>query len=183
MPEASGPIALVGVRCSGKTTVGRALAELLGAPFVDLDDEVALIAGAADAGAVLGELGLETFRRLESRALERVLTEADRPGGAGVVATGGGVVEAPVNRQWLALRTRCVWLRAEPELLRARMRADLADPATPARPALTGADPLAEIEAVLERREALYAAVATMHVDVGDHDPDHIARGIAASFA
>ncbi len=151
------PIALVGLRCSGKSTIGRELARQLSVPFLDLDDEVALIAGAESAGAVLEEMGLETFRRLESRALERVLTEARRPGGVGVLATGGGVVESPVNRQWLALSTRCVWLRAELEVLRERLRSD-----PTSRPSLTGADPADELQLLRDRRAPLFEAVARM---------------------
>jgi shikimate kinase len=179
MPEAPGaPVALIGLRCSGKSSVGAALARLLAVPFCDLDDEVALIAGADSAGAVIDELGLETFRRLESRALERVLTEADRRGGAGVLATGGGVVESAVNRQWLALRTRCVWLRAELPVLRARM---VADPTR--RPSLTGADPADELEPLATRRAPLYAAVASLELATDDRDVDELARELAARLA
>jgi shikimate kinase len=164
-------VALVGLRCSGKSSVGRELARLLGRPFVDLDDEVAFLAGSESAGAVIEELGLGAFRRLEARALERVLTA----GAPGVLATGGGVVEQPLNRQWLALHTRCVWLRAEPALLRARLLADRA-----LRPSLTGAAPADELEALSRERAPLYAEVAEHALDVGEASPLALAQRIAA---
>jgi shikimate kinase len=167
-------VALVGLRCSGKSSIGRELARLRKLSFVDLDDEVAFLAGtesARGAGAVIEELGLGAFRRLEARALERVLSSGE----PGVLATGGGVVEDAVNRQWLALHTRCVWLRAETELLRARLRAD----PTP-RPSLTGADPSLELDVLARRREPLYAEVAELTLDVGDAAPRALALRLAA---
>jgi shikimate kinase len=164
-------VALVGLRCSGKSSVGRELARLLARPFVDLDDEVAGLAGTDSAGAVIEELGLDAFRRLEARALERLLSSGE----PGVLATGGGVVELPLNRQWLALHTRCVWLRAEPALLCARL---LADPVL--RPSLTGADPADEIEGLARARAPLYAEVAEYTLDVGEAPPEALAQRIAA---
>jgi len=177
------PISLIGLRCSGKTTVGRELALLLSRPFVDLDDEVAALAGAASAGELIEELGLATFRRLEARVLERLLTEGRRTGKeAGnqppVLATGGGAIEDAVNRQWLAQHTRCVWLRAGLELLRARLGAD-----PTGRPSLTGADPGAELELLDARRAALYAAVAELEVDAGRGTPRELAERIRAALA
>jgi shikimate kinase len=167
----TGVVALVGLRCSGKSSVGRELARLLERPFVDLDDEVAFLAGTDTAGAVIEELGLGAFRRLEARALERLLTAGE----PGVLATGGGVVEQALNRQWLAQHTRCVWLRADPALLRARLKAD----PTP-RPSLTGADPADELEGLSKRRAPLYAEVAELTVDVGEAPPRALAQRIAA---
>jgi shikimate kinase len=167
-------VALVGLRCSGKSSVGRELARLRKLCFVDLDDEVAFLAGtegARGAGAVIEELGLGAFRRLEARALERVLTTGE----PAVLATGGGVVEQALNRQWLALHTRCVWLRAGTEVLRARLRAD----PTP-RPSLTGADPALELDVLARRRGPLYAEVAELTLDVGEAAPRALAQRLAA---
>jgi shikimate kinase len=150
------PIALVGLRCSGKTRVGRELAARLGRPLVDLDDAVARAAGCESAGAVIGALGLERFRQLERVALARALGARE----AGVLATGGGVVEDAENRARLAADTLGVWLRAAPTVLRARMQGD-----PTLRPALTTGDPLDEIEALEQRRRALYREVARLTLD------------------
>jgi len=175
-------VALVGPRCAGKTSVGRVLARKLEWPFVDLDDEIATAhadargsapgSGAASgAGGVLAEIGEAAFRDLEERALAKALAG----NGPLVLACGGGVVERAAARKLLASRATCVWLRASPQELQRRMRAD----PTP-RPALTGADPVAEIEAVLARREPLYAEVAEIAIDGRGLSPAEIAEEVAS---
>jgi XRE family transcriptional regulator, aerobic/anaerobic benzoate catabolism transcriptional regulator len=109
--EAGGPpvIALLGLRGAGKSSVGRALAERLGLPFVELD---ALIE--AEAGLSLDELfalhGEGYYRRLERDVLARFLDA----GTAAVLATGGGLVTSPETYALLLGRTRTVWLKARP---------------------------------------------------------------------
>ncbi|MBL8860526.1 MAG: shikimate kinase [Planctomycetes bacterium] len=148
------PIALVGLRASGKSTLGRLLATRLCRAFVDLDDEIAredaALRGASSqrpAGLILAAEGEPRFRDLEERALERVLSRTEPL----VLATGGGVVERARNRLLLRTRARCVWLQVPVEELQRRMRAD----PTP-RPALLGGDPLEEVASVLQRRRAWF---------------------------
>ena len=136
-------VALIGARCSGKTSAGRELAKRLRWTFVDLDEEIARADAAAreagaieSAGKVLERVGEAAFRDLESRALAEVL---DRPGPF-VLATGGGVVEREENKKLLARRTTCVWLRVAASEMQRRLRAD----PTP-RPALEGLDPVEEL--------------------------------------
>ena len=159
-------VALVGPRCSGKTSVGRELARRLRWPFVDLDDELA----GRPAGELLAEIGESTFRDLEEKALRTVLER----GGPMVLACGGGVVERDRSRELLARRTTCVWLRASPAELARRMRGD-----PTRRPSLTGANPVDEIEAILARREPLYAEVASIAIDGRGLGIDEIAKEVA----
>jgi shikimate kinase len=167
-------IALVGLRCSGKTSVGRELAARLGRTLVDLDREIALAAGHESAGQVIERLGLESFRALERTALADAL-DAE---GAPVLATGGGVVEDPANRALLIERSHPVWLRASAGVLAARMAAD-----PTLRPSLTGADPGAEIDALALRREPLYREVARDTIDTDDLDAAGVASALAARLA
>lgn len=174
MPDASATIvALIGPRCSGKTSVGRVLARQLGWAFVDLDDEIAATHAAErsieripGAGEVLAEVGETAFRAME----ERVLRERLAKGGPVVIACGGGVVELASTRQILARRATCVWLRVSATELARRMRAD-----PTIRPSLTGGDPVEEIETVLARREPLYAEVAAITIDGRGLGVDEIA--------
>jgi XRE family transcriptional regulator, aerobic/anaerobic benzoate catabolism transcriptional regulator len=105
-----GVVALLGLRGAGKSTVGRALAHKLGAPFNELDRLVE-----AEAGMLLPELfamhGEEYYRRLEIGALQRFLATHPRS----VLATGGGVVTSAPAFGLLLERTRTVWLKAQPE--------------------------------------------------------------------
>src|ERR1041384_2920720 len=101
------PIALLGLRGAGKSTLGAKLAELLKVPFVELDREVEKEAG-APLGEVFAMYGQDAFRRFERRALERVLAEYPQA----VIATGGSLVTDPGTYDLLLERCRCIWLRA-----------------------------------------------------------------------
>src|ERR687891_1282256 len=81
------PIALLGLRGAGKSTLGARLAEALKVPFVELDREVEKEAG-AELGEVFAMYGQDGYRRFERRALERVLAQNEQA----VIATGGSLV-------------------------------------------------------------------------------------------
>jgi len=84
-----GPVVLMGLPASGKTTLGRALAEALGWRFVDLDDFIEE-QEKRSIPEIFSRDGVEAFRALEARWLPEVLRDA-----AVVVALGGGTVELP----------------------------------------------------------------------------------------
>src|SRR5262245_51590328 len=108
--RAAKPVALLGLRGAGKSTLGEKLAESLGVPFIELDREVEKEAGAALA-EVFAMYGQDAFRRFERRALERVLAGNERA----VIAVGGGIVGDPVSYDLLLARCQCVWLRTSPQ--------------------------------------------------------------------
>ncbi|MEQ8766347.1 MAG: shikimate kinase [Planctomycetota bacterium] len=148
---------LVGYRASGKSTVGRRLAQRLGWSFSDTDDLIAEIAG-RPVGEVFEELGEAAFRRAEVRALEELRERA----GDWVIATGGGVVESEENRRLLR-RERVVFLDAPAEVLQDRLRR--AGQGAGGRPPLTDQGVLAEVPVILARRVPWYREVATRVVD------------------
>lgn len=102
-------VALLGVRGAGKSTVGAALADRLGAPFVELDQKIE-----QTAGLTLGEIfelhGEAHYRRLEREALKDALD-----GSPVVLATGGSIVSDGGSYSLLRNRARTVWLRARAE--------------------------------------------------------------------
>ena len=103
---------LVGLRGSGKTTLGRALAQTLQRPFVDLDDALAQAAGCS-ADSLLAEKGEAAFRAVERDVVARA---ADLAGH--VIATGGGAVLHPIELAALASTGCVVHLKVSlPELL------------------------------------------------------------------
>jgi XRE family aerobic/anaerobic benzoate catabolism transcriptional regulator len=146
------PIALLGLRGAGKSTLGAKLAEALKLPFIELDREVEKEAG-AELGEVFALYGQDAYRRFERRALERVLAHDERA----VIATGGSLVTDAGTYRMLRERCLCVWLKASPEEHMARVMAqgDL-------RPfkgiAATGCpSALDEIRQLLADRDRLYS--------------------------
>lgn len=173
-PLPSAHLCLVGLRCAGKSTVGRLLARELGWPFADLDESLAELwareggrSNAPHAGDLLTTLGEPAFRELESRALALALSAAPPL----VLATGGGCVETLACRELLR-GARTFWIRVELPELRRRLAADSAP-----RPSLTGATAADELEVIAARREVHYRAVCQAELD-GSADPARVSRTI-----
>lgn len=163
---------LIGYRGSGKTTVGRILANRLRWAFVDADGvlEERHRRAIREIFATEGEAG---FREMESAILAELCTRTNA-----VIATGGGVVLREANRQFLKLHGIVAWLTADPATLLARIKAD---PATAERrPPLAGGG-LAEIEHLLAVREPLYQVCADVVVPVGALSPEQAADAILAA--
>jgi shikimate kinase len=154
---------LIGYRGSGKTTVGKRLAERLGLTAVDSDDLIE-----ADAGCTIREIferEAETgFREREQRIIEQIAAEGDRH--PRVVSLGGGAILRDANRAALARSGKAVWLTASPDKLVQRMRADQSTAAR--RPALSQLSDYDEVVAILATREPLYAATAQKIVNTED---------------
>jgi XRE family aerobic/anaerobic benzoate catabolism transcriptional regulator len=141
------PVALVGLRGAGKSTLGSRLAEALEVPFIELDAEVEKEAG-AKLGEVFAMYGQDAYRRFERRALERVLEQSGRA----VIATGGSLVTDPDNYRLLREHCTCVWLRASPDehMSRVIAQGDM-------RPFKGRAAALDEIRKLLHDRNDLYS--------------------------
>lgn len=145
----AGPVFLVGMMASGKTTVGRRLAALLDAAFCDLDERIERITGwTIDALFERGEPG---FRAIEGAALRSLVAEPGFAGGACVVATGGGTVIDPANRAVMRRMGTVVLLEVPTAELVRRLGASAAS-----RPLLRGGDPEAILTALWTAREAAY---------------------------
>jgi shikimate kinase len=147
---------LIGLRGSGKTTLGRLLAARRGVPFIDLDDRTVAGSGHASVSAFFRSAGEPAFRAAESLALQAVLAA---PEGA-VIALGGGTPTAPGAQEAIraaraAGRVRVVLLEAPPAVLGARLAAAPGD-----RPLLMGTDFAQEAALLGERRLPLYRSIA-----------------------
>jgi shikimate kinase len=155
-------VVLIGYRGSGKTTVGRELARRTGQSFVDADDLIV-----ARAGKTIREIfeqhGEPAFRDHESAVLADVLRRPDH-----IVSVGGGALDREANRPlFTGGRNRVVYLRCDANTLLDRITSDVQTAAM--RPALTKlGGSLAEINAVLSRREPVYRLVSTDEIDVTD---------------
>lgn len=150
-------LVLVGLMGSGKTTIGRVLAQRLRRPFYDSDAMIEKREGRT-VREIFAADGEDAFRAVETEALVEALASEEKA----VIAAAGGVVLRPENRA--ALRSsgaRVVWLRADPELLVERVRGGSHRP-------LLDEDPAAALRGMAEQRTDLYREVADAIVTV-DH--------------
>ena len=166
---------LIGYRCTGKSSVGQRVADRLKWRFDDSDALVESLAGRTISEIVAHE-GWQGFRRQERAAMIRLCRRFET-----VVATGGGVVLNDENVGDMQ-RTGCVvWLRAAPETIAERMRADVRTASQ--RPSLTGAPILSEIAAVTDQRQPLYQAAAQFAVETDRLSLSAVAESVFDWFA
>ena len=162
---------LIGYRGTGKSTVGRILADRLGRPFRDADREIEARAGRS-IRSIFDEWGEPAFRDWE----ERTLTELAAEGPGAILATGGGAVLREANRRAIREFGFVAWLTACPAELARRLAADA--PGLAERPALTPAGTLDEIIQVLTVRTPLYAELADAVIPTDGRDPRDVAEAI-----
>lgn len=147
-------VALTGLPGSGKSAVGRALADRLRWACVDLDDEVANAAGRSIT-EIFREAGEASFRELELAALRRALARDS----CVVIACGGGLMAQPEARRALLERACVVWLDAPDEILGARLGNGSERPLLRGEPAIT-------LPALRRERSPFYSQ-AHLRVDAG----------------
>jgi len=171
VPELDRHIVLIGLRGSGKSTVGRIVADRLRIPFVDLDDRTPRLLAEPTAADALRNHGEAAFRAAEAEALREALNTRAFV----VIALGGGTPTAPGAPDMLrGSGCALIYLRGEPGALRQRLQStDLGT-----RPSLTGDDPLVEIDRVFEQRDPLYRALAHSVIAVDDRSVPEIAGEI-----
>lgn len=148
---------LIGFRCTGKTSVGKALAQLMGRPFMDTDRILEEEAGATVA-QIVTRAGWPAFREMERNTIARLAGL-----GGTVVATGGGVVMDRKNRAALKQSGTAVWLQASAEAVQRRMNADTQTDSL--RPALTDKGLEEEIRDTMDQRKPFYAEAADLIID------------------
>ncbi len=170
-------LALVGYRGTGKSTVGRIVAERMRCAFADADIELERAVGRS-IRSIFELDGEPAFRALEAEVLLD-LTESPRLA-VGVLATGGGAVLLEANRRALRRFGLVVWLTADSETLARRLsgsRSPLAD-----RPALTAAGTLEEVAAVLAARTPIYREAADVEVVSGGRSVFEVADSVAEAW-
>lgn len=162
-------IVLVGFMGAGKTTVGRALARLLGAPFVDTDVEIERRAGVPIA-EIFSRWGEGAFRALERQVVAETLVAH-----TGVVALGGGALCDPATRSLLASTASADVVHLHVDLDEALRR--IGDAST--RPLLNSSG----AAQLFEDRTRLYEEVTDTAVPTGRRTPEDVAAEIAQRVA
>lgn len=148
-------IVLVGLMGSGKSTVGKRIAQELGYEFADSDDFVASTAGKS-VRDIFSQDGEAVFRAYESDVLRSILADGKSPI---VLATGGGAVISSENRSVISDHaSHVVWLDASVDDLVVRTKSGAA------RPLLDG-DASKTLQSLSDQRSAWYEEVATLRID------------------
>lgn len=147
-------LALVGLPGSGKSTVGRQLARRLGLPFTDSDHAIEQRIGCSIRSFFERE-GEEAFRDVEQDVIRELCAQG------GVIATGGGAVLRPANRDQLRQSCHVIYLHTSPEDVYRRVRHDQG------RPLLQVTDPLKRLRELNEQRDPLYRETAHFIIETG----------------
>ncbi len=141
-------VALIGLRGAGKSTLGQALAEAVGVPFIRIGDLIEQLGGMS-----ISELfslgGQKAYRRLERQALQHVLDNYE----TAVIEAGGSLVSEPATYAELLASFYTVWVRATPEehMTRVVVQGDL-------RPVQASQEAMDDLKRILAEREAEYRA-------------------------
>ena len=162
---------LIGFMGSGKSTVGRELHARLGYELVDMDTVIEQREGRPIA-RIFEENGEEYFRNLETGLLKEL---NDGGGARKIISTGGGVVGREENRSLLRHMGYVIWLHAPVEIIYERTSRKRE------RPLLQTENPVAKIEALMEKRQPWYEETAHLKVDTTGLDGGELAVGILES--
>ena len=162
-------LVLVGFMGTGKSAVGRRVAALAQAPFLEMDAELERRAGKSIA-RIFAEDGEPAFRDMESRLAE----EWGRKRGA-VISCGGGVVLREANLRALGANGLVACLTARPGVILARTAR------SKKRPLLAGEDPERKIRELLAARAPFYAAIP-VQIDTSDRGPEELAAQLLARW-
>ncbi len=167
--ELQRPIVMVGLMGAGKSSVGRRLAQRLGLPFVDADDEIEAAAGCTIPD-FFTRFGEDEFRRGEERVICRLLE-----GPPQVVATGGGAFMSELTREKVKQKAISIWLRAELDVLLRRVKR------RNNRPLLAGKDQRQVLRELMDVRYPVYAE-ADVVVDSGEGPHEDVVERIVAEL-
>jgi len=163
-------IVLVGLMGAGKTKIGRRLAARLNLPFFDSDTEIETAAGET-IEEIFRNRGEAVFRDGERRVIARLLAQPVH-----VLATGGGAFMDPATRALIVRRGVSVWLRADLDVLLARVAR------RNNRPLLQQQDPRTVLAALIERRHPVYAE-ADVIIDSGEGPLELTTTRVIAALA
>ena len=162
-------IVLIGFMGTGKTVVGRRLANSLGFRFVDVDTIIEERESKSISEIFLDK-GEPYFRNLESQIIDEVAGKPDS-----VITTGGGAVNHPRNRESLQKKGWLVCLTATPEIIHERIRKRRN------RPLLLGGEPLKKIQSLMNERSKFYSG-ANLTIDTTPIKPDTIVKLILKAY-
>ena len=167
-------VILTGYRATGKTSIGKILADLLDFRFIDTDEAIEKRQGESIAEMV-DRGGWELFRRQEENMLYELANRSHI-----VIATGGGAVMHETAWKKLRQNALAVWLTADIRTICQRLAAD--DNTDEQRPPLTEMGTMDEIAMVLSMRQPLYEKSSDLKIETDGKTVEEVAEYILAEF-
>ena len=152
-------IALIGLRGAGKSSLGQALADDLGCPFIEMSRDIERLAGCSTS-EIQALYGQNAYRRYERRALEEAIRDHEEA----VIATPGGLISDGGSFNLLLSSCTTVWLQATPEdhMKRVIEQGDM-------RPMAASREAMADLKSILDGRAAFYSK-ADLHFNTSGRD-------------
>ncbi|MFQ5963189.1 MAG: shikimate kinase [Candidatus Scalinduaceae bacterium] len=163
-------IVLIGFRGTGKSTVGKLLADRLKRDYVDTDEYIEGVTGKT-IKYIFKEEGEEGFRKTEADAVAKLSKMDDK-----IIAAGGGVVLRNDNVKKLKNNGFLILLEATPEIIHNRIKQDVKT--TNQRPSLTSKKPFDEIKHLIEQRQQLYENAADYTINTSYISCEDVAEEI-----
>jgi shikimate kinase len=154
----------------GKSSIGRRLANALGMPFRDADHEIEAAAGCS-VGEIFAKYGEAAFRDGERRVIARLLESPPH-----ILATGGGAFSDPDTRRLIRANAVSIWLRADLEVLAARVRK------RDTRPLLIGKEPMDVLRVQAQDRYPMFAE-ADIVIETGESPHNVAVEAIVRALA
>ena len=162
------PIYLIGYRCTGKSTTGKLLANLMDCPFFDTD-RIIEEQFETSIEKMINLHGWEYFRQKEKEVLLETISLYNS-----VVATGGGIVLDPENRILLRTHGNCAWLYADNATIVTRLLADVKN--IKSRPRFSEESLSQETQKMLDLRTPLYQELGQIQINTSCHSPKEAAH-------
>lgn len=159
-------VILIGFMGSGKSSVGKVLADKLERKFIDMDDEIEL-GEEKTINKIFTEYGEDCFREIETNYLEKLLTKRNK-----VISTGGGIILKEENISILKRIGTVIFLHTTLESLLKNLEGDKQ------RPLLQGDDVEQVIKKLLNKREPIYFNAASMIIQTSKKSIEDIADEI-----
>lgn len=151
---------------TGKTTVGKRVAQSLNFEFVDTDAFIVEQEGRS-IQEIFEDVGEAEFRKIETAVLEKITQVKNQ-----IISTGGGIVTQEVNLPILKNGGHVIWLKASPEVIYERVRRNFD------RPLLKTENPLKTIQDLLEARQDSYAQCADLTISTDDLSLEETIYGV-----